>query len=296
MKKRKIQQKVAHILVSVFVLAIFIVPAALTGKWVMGMINPGVSSSDSAAAEISSMQVREIDKQSDQIKPFKEPLFSVTFDDGWKSIYTEALPILQEYGIPTTQYVLSGTFDHQSYMSAQQMKSMQGAGHEFGSHTITHPDLTKLDDRSLSKELRLSKKELSNHLGPINDFASPLGAFDSRTLDFIKKNYRSHKTTKGDPVPGSLPSINVKDGFTPMNIKAYAVRNNTTLDDIRQLIKLAQSQKGWFVLTYHQVDYSGSLYSVTPENFEKQMELLGNSQLRSTTTGQLLDVWEKENE
>jgi peptidoglycan/xylan/chitin deacetylase (PgdA/CDA1 family) len=56
---------------------------------------------------------------------FGQPLLSVTFDDGWESVYTQAMPILQRDGIRTTQYVLSGTEKDPLYMSWAQIGAMQ---------------------------------------------------------------------------------------------------------------------------------------------------------------------------
>src|SRR3954465_6555116 len=48
---------------------------------------------------------------------FSQPIVSVTFDDGWESVYTVAMPLLQKYGIHTTQYILSGTEKYPAYMN-----------------------------------------------------------------------------------------------------------------------------------------------------------------------------------
>lgn len=288
-KKRMIHQKLAKILVSVFILAVFAAPAYLAVKSIAGMSGLGADN-NRRVSDVDKLSVRTVDDDRQPLKPFQEPLFSITFDDGWGSVYSEALPILQKRGIRTTQYVLSGTLEHPSYMSVAQLKSMRAAGHEMASHTISHADLSALSDPRVETELTVSKDDLSRQLGPIKDFSSPLGAYNDQTVKLIDARYRSHKTTKGDPVIGRPASINTGDDFTPMNIKGYTVRNYTTLKDIEELLESARKQNGWVVLTYHQVDRGGSLYSVTPEVFEAQMKLVSGSNLRSVTVGQMLDA------
>ncbi len=107
---------------------------------------------------------------------FQEPLVTVTFDDGFESIYKEAMPLLQKYGIHSTQYILGGTSKNQAYVNWDQVVQMQKAGHEIACHTMTHPDLTTLDDQGLDYQLRQCKTELTKRVGVIENFASPYGA------------------------------------------------------------------------------------------------------------------------
>jgi peptidoglycan/xylan/chitin deacetylase (PgdA/CDA1 family) len=286
-KKHQMRQKIANALVSVFVLAIVIAPSLLTARWAYGVIK---SRDPRKVIKVEPMQRRAVDKTSAALQPFGQPLISVSFDDGWETVYTEALPVLQKDGIPTTQYIISGELTNRSYLSVGQIKSMQQNGHQVASHTITHPDLTTLTDQELTQELVGSKQTLTKDFGPIQDFTSPYGAYNTHTLQLISKYYRSQKNAEGDPAANELEAINTKQTFNPMSIQSYSVRSTTSLDDIRKLIMAAQDNNGWLVLTYHQVDYSNSLYSVTPRVFAQQMQLVDQSNIRTPTIGQVMDV------
>lgn len=286
--RKNLRAKIARSLVSVLVLAVVFLPVLLTVKWLGGVTG---DRDPRRVVTVQTLQTRAIDQNPQPVRLFDEPLITVTFDDGWESIYANALPVLQKHGIKTTQYVLSGEFDNYSYMSVAQMKSMQAAGHEMGSHTISHADLTMLDDHQLAEELGESKHVLSDHLGQIEDFTSPYGAYNSHTLEIIGKYYRSQKNAEGDPSAQALDTINTKSNFNPLNIKSYSIRNTTTLADIERLIAATKENKAWLVITYHQVDYSGGLYAVTPSQFDQQMHLIAAAQTRLPTVDDVLDVW-----
>src|SRR5690606_1721656 len=96
------------------------------------------------ATPLANMQTRAIDAGNAPIKPFGEPIITVTFDDGWESIYTDAMPLLQKYGIPTTQYVLSDEERNPLYLTFDQIHAMDRAGHEIACHGGDHTDLTIL--------------------------------------------------------------------------------------------------------------------------------------------------------
>lgn len=291
-KQRHARQKITHILVSFCVLFVFIAPIYLSVRWVIGIFG---ERDPRKVTTVAAMQPRPVDQTAEVLKPFSQPLVSVSFDDGWQSVYTDALPILQRYGIHTTHYVMSDTFSNYSYMSVAQLLSLQQAGHDIASHTVSHADLTTLDEAELTHELQESQQVLAEHFGLSKDFTSPYGAYNAHTLQAISKYYRSQKNAEGDPSANELETINVKSTFTSLNIKSYSVRNTTTLSDIEKLLKAAQHNNGWLVLTYHQVDYSNETFSVTPEAFDEQMKFVSSKPIRSATIGRVLDAYVEAN-
>ncbi|HMH31061.1 MAG TPA: polysaccharide deacetylase family protein, partial [Methylomirabilota bacterium] len=164
-KKRHARQKIAKTLVSLLVLLIFIAPVFLCVKWAVGAVN---ERDPRKVSQTVSFKSRTLDNKT-PLAPFQEPLVSLSFDDGWESVYTKAFPILQANGLRTTQFIISGSLDNYSYMSVAQLHAMQNAGTEIASHTITHPDLTTLDDAALKHELAGSKSQLSAEFGEIKD-------------------------------------------------------------------------------------------------------------------------------
>lgn len=80
---------------------------------------------------------------------------------------------------------------HSQPISWEQIKAMAAAGIEFGSHTVTHPNLTRLADTDLTHEIQESKNVLENYLQqPIDSIAYPIGtqsAFDSRVISAVRE-------------------------------------------------------------------------------------------------------------
>lgn len=64
----------------------------------------------------------------------------LTFDDGWKSVHTEALPILREFGYPYTLYLYKNYIDGgKRALTTAMIREMINAGATIGSHSISHP-------------------------------------------------------------------------------------------------------------------------------------------------------------
>ena len=73
-------------------------------------------------------------------KNIPDPSFLITMDDGWRSVYTEAYPILKEFGFPFTiflytNYVASGS----KSLSIEMIKEMMANGATIGCHSRSHP-------------------------------------------------------------------------------------------------------------------------------------------------------------
>ncbi|MDH3392171.1 MAG: polysaccharide deacetylase family protein, partial [Desulfobulbaceae bacterium] len=67
----------------------------------------------------------------------------ITIDDGYRSVYTEAWPVLKQYGYPFTVFVYAKATEnkHWNYMTWDQVKEMKAAGVDFQNHGFAHDHL-----------------------------------------------------------------------------------------------------------------------------------------------------------
>lgn len=64
----------------------------------------------------------------------------ITLDDGWKSVYTDAFPILREFGYPFTLYLYKNYVDGGGKaLTSAMIREMAAAGATIGSHSVSHP-------------------------------------------------------------------------------------------------------------------------------------------------------------
>ena len=135
-------------------------------------------------------------------KPFPARSFVITFDDGYQSVFDEAFPVLQRYHMSGTVFLTVGErgalkladrlppFGERSMLSWREIREMQGGGMDFGAHTLTHPDLTRLPLERVKAEICDSKKIIEDVLNaPVNCFAYPYGLYDRRSREIAQQRF-----------------------------------------------------------------------------------------------------------
>ena len=134
--------------------------------------------------------------------PFPARSFVLTFDDGYQTVYEEAFPVLQRYGMSATVFLTVGytrrgsktgplpPLESRSMLSWEEIREMQRAGFSFGAHTCTHRDLTRLSSHEVQAEIDDSKSMIEDALGAaVSCFAYPYGRYDARVAEFVRPNF-----------------------------------------------------------------------------------------------------------
>jgi peptidoglycan/xylan/chitin deacetylase (PgdA/CDA1 family) len=107
---------------------------------------------------------------------------AITFDDGMKSVVTNAAPILKEYGLPWTFFPVSDwcegkiEWPDDTVMDWHDVEKLMADGAEMGSHSATHPDFGHIGLPQMIDELGGSREMFQRRLGYApTTFAIPLG-------------------------------------------------------------------------------------------------------------------------
>jgi peptidoglycan/xylan/chitin deacetylase (PgdA/CDA1 family) len=117
----------------------------------------------------------------------------ITFDDGYQDFYTEAMPVMKQCGFSATIFLATNRIQDTSvclegvnYLTWREVRELHAEGIQFGSHTVTHPDLRSLGPEQIEYELGYSKEMIENKLGvAVNSFAYPF-AFPEENRNFTR--------------------------------------------------------------------------------------------------------------
>jgi hypothetical protein len=117
----------------------------------------------------------------------------LTFDGGYEDIYTDVLPVIKMFGFTATVFLATGRIqdlpvgiDGAQFLTWHQVRELHAEGVQFGSHTVTHPDLRSLGPEQIEYEVGYSKETLEQKLGvPVECFSYPF-AFPEEDHDFLR--------------------------------------------------------------------------------------------------------------
>jgi peptidoglycan/xylan/chitin deacetylase (PgdA/CDA1 family) len=115
-------------------------------------------------------------------------LVALSFDDGMSDNHSVLLPLLQDEGIPATVFVTTGLIGRANpwmapgsaarMMTEDELCDLVRSGIELGAHTVSHPDLSELDEATCLREMVESRDYLEGLAGmPVKTFAYPFCRF-----------------------------------------------------------------------------------------------------------------------
>ncbi len=213
---------------------------------------------------------------------FSRPLLTMTFDDGHEDNATNALPILNQYGLKTTQCFATSFIEGHSQAVKDGVLAFKNTGHEICSHTVTHPFLTTTTTTGLAHELQHSREYLRSLTGAtVDNFASPYGDYDVRVINEIKKHYRSHRTVD--------EGYNSKDNFNIYSLRVQNVLDTTSAAQVTEWIHKAQADRTWLILVYHRVADDPGPYDSYKTTFAEHVQAIAASGITVKTYNDALD-------
>ena len=121
--------------------------------------------------------------------------FTTSWDDG-HPLDMRVAEILHRNGLLGTFYTPIQPV-YGGLLNPAQMRELMQMGMEIGSHTVTHPILTELDNAALDREMIDSRRGLQDVLGvDITSFCYPKGRFNGRVSSRAAlAGYRVRRTT-----------------------------------------------------------------------------------------------------
>ena len=149
------------------------------------------------------------------------------------------------------------------FITWPEIKTFASNGHEFGSHTISHPRLAVLDEQNILYEMEKCKEEILNQLGPKHTFSAecPFGTENERVMEYAYKIHPALRNRMPEPF---LVELNRGNSHTPGEYEREYIQwqrgplQKTTVPLMKSWIDtLLVHDNVWLVLTFHGVDGVG---------------------------------------
>lgn len=145
----------------------------------------------------------------------------LSFDDGYRNFYDNAYPELKKRKMTAVSYIIVGDIDGGDYMTKAEIKEINVYGIEIGSHTLSHPDLSKLTSEKARHEIVDSKSNLETLTGTnVVSFCYPSGKFNTETEKIVSDaGYSFAVTTNGG----------ITTFQNPLELNRYRINNGTKI-------------------------------------------------------------------
>jgi peptidoglycan/xylan/chitin deacetylase (PgdA/CDA1 family) len=208
---------------------------------------------------------------------FKDSAYSITFDDGTLDQYLLAFPALEKRMLKATFYIITGPRDEgfwndsgamRALFSWEQAREMAAAGHEMGSHTATHRDLSAVSASRadlIEKELLESIDAIRREIPAYNEaapntgrlsFAWPYWRSGAQAGDLVDRYFIGARSGNSS-VESYLSKPERALYKTPKDflaIPAVTMRANDTEETLLTLRTATEHAGGWNILSFHGID------------------------------------------
>lgn len=208
---------------------------------------------------------------------FKDSAYSITFDDGTLDQYLLAFPALEKRMLKATFYIITGPRDDgfwddsgalRALFSWEQAREMAATGHEMGSHTATHRDLSAVSasradliEKELLESIDAIRKEIPAYKASAPNagrlsFAWPYWRAGVTAYDLVGRYFIGARS--GNSSVESYLSKPERAAFkTPRDylaIPAVTLRAKDTEETLLTLRDATEHAGGWNILSFHGID------------------------------------------
>ena len=215
---------------------------------------------------------------------FNNGVISIIFDDNYANQLTYAWPLIEERGIVGTFYVLTNTANTTGYISYTELQTLQAAGNEIASHSVTHTNFASLTDQQIRDECSDSKAILESNGLIISNFAYPGGVTDNHIDSIVDDYYTSGRTAYIPPYIVDLPA-------NQFRIPVINEENQANeLELLKNMVDQVYNTQNWGIFLFHNIipeDHS-SLYTTSQEDFEAFLDYILAKEVTTRTVNQVL--------
>ncbi len=179
----------------------------------------------------------------------------ITFDDAYADLTTHAFPALLRHHFSATVFVptalIGGTIECSPHkpdavipvMTASGISEWAERGIEFGAHSRTHADLTRISAGDALEEIRGSRDDLAALLGrDVRTFAYPYGRWNAAVREMVSQLFETAFTIEeglndaGQP-PSSLRRTMVQHGDSVVDVCLRARYGASALQRVRNAVR-----------------------------------------------------------
>lgn len=217
------------------------------------------------------------------------PKLLITFDDGWATVYQNALPYLTQKGIRATMYTVPSFVGQPNYMTLAQLKEMQDAGWCIANHTYNHRHY--IDD-GLTVQQGADEAESAAEWLINNGFeegayhlAYPYGQYDTGLIDKLKQlGFHTARAITA----GEAPRWDIQRPYELPLLRGL-VQNTTLVSDLISYVDKIAAAGTTGIVCFHKIplDDTGDQWAYSLSKFQQFIDHIVERKIECLT----IDEW-----
>lgn len=214
------------------------------------------------------------------------PMCSIWFDDGWKTTYTDAFPVMREKGFKGVLSVVSSYVGCPDFCSEADLNDMYANGWDFTNHTDDHRNLSEISAEEAEEEITSCFDYLVSH-GYTRAAGNVVPPYCEVTDETDKVISRLALTSRV-----CYSKYNILPITDPYHLGFREVFSDTSPETAMQWIDEAIENDLWLVLLFHSIESpSDESTKYSRENFKKIIDYLDQkrSEVSVVTLSEILD-------
>jgi peptidoglycan/xylan/chitin deacetylase (PgdA/CDA1 family) len=219
----------------------------------------------------------------------------ITFDDGFESTYSIAFPIMEQYGIKGTVYVVPTWIGYPGYMTLAELTILHNAGWTIASHTWDHPVLPDLTSAEVTTELQSTIDWLNQNgfADGAYHLAYPFGQYNNNVVQVVSQlGIKTARIVDWGTITSDGYTYPYGDPLNYLKLPIILMRSDTPTNDWQSELDHSISQSGTAIFLFHDI-VTGNINiveDVTVTTFRTAIEYIHQTGVRTLN----IDQWYSE--
>jgi peptidoglycan/xylan/chitin deacetylase (PgdA/CDA1 family) len=219
----------------------------------------------------------------------KTPEIIITFDDSYESAYTVAYPIMQQYGIKGTVYIVPAWIGAPGHLTVEELITLHNAGWTIADHTWDHPVLTEnLTNEQITTEIQKAIDWLNENGFEDGAYhlAYPYGAYNDTVLQVCNElGIKTARTVNWGAISPDGYLLPYGGTLDYLQLPTILFRNDTTTNDWKGTVDETIALKETTIILLHDIVTSNPeiLEDVTESTFREFIEYIAQTGVKTQT-------------
>ena len=214
----------------------------------------------------------------------------ITFDDGFESTYTIAFPLMQQYGIKGTVYVVPDWLGAPGYLTLAELTEMHNAGWTIASHTMDHQDLITLTTQQVTDELQSTINWLNDNgfSDGANYLAYPYGGYNDTVVQIAGSlGIKTARTVDWGTIDPDGIVYPYETQLNYLELPIILIRNDTSTSDWQSDFNRSITVGGTSIFLMHDItDTPIAVEDITVDKFKSIIAYINQTGVQTLTMNQ----------